>query len=156
MDSTIPLSSSWSSSQVSCGGGGSHTVVSDSLWPHGLQPARLLCPWGFSRQEYCSGLPCSSPGDLANPGIKPRSPALQTDSLPSEPPEKPESLVRNKFVLTVQSYATLTYSLWRMLHASESHCLLLVHQFISTRGISDNEYDFHTSRHTQSFLALPL
>ena len=40
---------------------------------------------GFSRQEYWSGLPCPSPGDLPNPGIKPRSPALQEDSLPSEP-----------------------------------------------------------------------
>ena len=40
------------------------SVVSHSLRPHGLQPARLLCPWGVSRQEYCSGLPCPSPGDL--------------------------------------------------------------------------------------------
>jgi len=39
----------------------------------------------FSRQEYWSGLPCPPPGDLPNPGIKPRSPALQADSLPSEP-----------------------------------------------------------------------
>ena len=36
----------------------------------------------FSRQEYESGLPCPSPGDLPNPGIKPASPALQADSLP--------------------------------------------------------------------------
>ena len=47
-------------------------------------PARLLCPWGFSRQEYSSGLPFPSPGDLPHPGIKPRSPALQADSLPTE------------------------------------------------------------------------
>ena len=40
----------------------------------------------FSRQEFWSGLPFPSPGDLPNPGIKPRSPALQTDSLQSEPP----------------------------------------------------------------------
>ena len=40
---------------------------------------------GFSRQEYCSGLPFPSPGDLPNPGIKPRSPALQADTLTSEP-----------------------------------------------------------------------
>ena len=33
-----------------------HAAVSDSLWPRGLQPARLLCPWEFSRQEYWSGL----------------------------------------------------------------------------------------------------
>ena len=40
-------------------------------------------PWsmGFSRQEYWSGLPCSPPGDLPDPGIEPISPALQADSL---------------------------------------------------------------------------
>ena len=40
----------------------------------------------FSRQEYCSGLPFPSPEDLPNPGTEPQSPALQADSLPSEPP----------------------------------------------------------------------
>ena len=44
---------------------------------------------GFSRQEYWSGLPFPSPGDLPNPGIKPRSPTLQADALTSEPPGKP-------------------------------------------------------------------
>ena len=43
---------------------------------------------GFSRQEYWSGLPLPSPVDLPNPGIEPRSPAWQADSLPSEPPGK--------------------------------------------------------------------
>jgi len=43
---------------------------------------------GFSRQEYWSGLPCPPPGYLPNPGIKPRSPTLQMDSLPAEPPGK--------------------------------------------------------------------
>ena len=42
---------------------------------------------GFSRQEYQSGLPFPSPGDLPDPGIEPRSPALQADALPSEPHE---------------------------------------------------------------------
>ena len=42
----------------------------------------------FSRQEYWSGLPFPSPGDLSDPGIEPRSPALQAGALPSEPPEK--------------------------------------------------------------------
>ena len=41
-------------------------------------------PVGFSRQEYWSELPFSSPGDLPDPGNKPGSPALQTDSLPTE------------------------------------------------------------------------
>ena len=47
---------------------------------------------GFSRQEYWSGWPCPPPGDLPDPGIEPAfsvSPALQADSLPTEPPGKP-------------------------------------------------------------------
>ena len=47
----------------------SHSVVSNSLRPHGLQHARVLCSWGFSRQGYWSLLPCSLPGDLPNPGL---------------------------------------------------------------------------------------
>ena len=43
---------------------------------------------GFSRQEYWSGLPFPSPGDLPNPGIEPGSPTLRADTLPSEPPGK--------------------------------------------------------------------
>ena len=54
--------------------------------------ARLICLWGFSRQEYCSGLPCPPPGDLPNPGIKPKFPTSQSDSLTSEPQEKPMQL----------------------------------------------------------------
>ena len=56
-----------------------------------LQPCRLTvacqAPLSvkFSRQEYWSGLPFPSPGDLPNPGTEPGSPALQADSLPSEP-----------------------------------------------------------------------
>ena len=44
---------------------------------------------GFPRQEYLSGFPFPSPGDLPDPGINPRSPALQADSFLSEPPEEP-------------------------------------------------------------------
>ena len=43
------------------------SVVSDSSRPHGLQPTRLPCPQGFTRQEYWSGLSCPPPGDLPNP-----------------------------------------------------------------------------------------
>ena len=69
--------------------------MSDSVQPYRRQPTRLLCPWdspgkntgvgchfllllpsmGFSRQEYWSGLPFPSSGDLPNPGIEPGSPA---------------------------------------------------------------------------------
>ena len=65
----------------------SHSVVSDSLRPHGLQPTPLSME--FSRQEYWSGLPFPSPGDLPDPGVEPGPPALQEDCLPSGPPGKP-------------------------------------------------------------------
>ena len=56
--------------------------MSDSLWPHGLSME-------FSRQEYWSGLPFPSPGNLPNPGTEPRSSALRADFfLPSEPSGK--------------------------------------------------------------------
>ena len=73
---------------------------------HQISPT-LLTPWTvahqaslsmeFSRQKYWSGLPCPPPGDLSDPEIKPRSPtlsielrspALQVDFLPTDPPEK--------------------------------------------------------------------
>ena len=51
----------------------SRSVMSNCLQPHGLYPARLLCPWGFSWQEYWSGLPLPPQGDLPDPGIEPMS-----------------------------------------------------------------------------------
>ena len=62
------------------------SVVSDSLQPYGLYIAfQAPLSMGFSWQEYWSGLPFPSPGDLPDPGIEPRSPTLQADSFP-EPP----------------------------------------------------------------------
>ena len=54
-------------------------------WTVAYQASQFM---GFSRQEYWSGLPFPSPGDLPDPGIEPRSLALQADALPSEPPGK--------------------------------------------------------------------
>ena len=48
---------------------------------------------GFPRQEYCSGLPCPSPGDLSNPGIKPASPALAGGFFTTESPGKPQGAI---------------------------------------------------------------
>ena len=70
-----------------------------------LSPVPLFAaPWtvanqappsvGLSRQEYWSGLSFPSPGDLPNPGIEPRSPALRADALPSEPPGKAQNLLK--------------------------------------------------------------
>ena len=52
---------------------------------------------GFSRQEYWSGLTFSSPGDLPDPGMEPRSPTLQTDTLPSKPPGEHIKNLRHYF-----------------------------------------------------------
>ena len=56
------------------------SVTSDSSRPHGLQPTRLLCPWDSPGRN--TGVACHSllQGDLPDPGIEPRSPALQGDS----------------------------------------------------------------------------
>ena len=64
------------------------SVVSDSAnpWTVAYQAPPSM---GFSRQEYWSGLPFPSPGDLPDPGIKPMSPSLQGGSLPAEPAGKP-------------------------------------------------------------------
>ena len=61
-----------------------------------MTPRTVCSPPGSSSKgllslpEYGSGLPFPPPGDLPNPGVEPRSPALQADSLPSEPPGKPD------------------------------------------------------------------
>ena len=66
----------------------SHSLMSNSLRPHGLEPTRLLCPWEFFRQEYWNGFLCPHPGDLSNRGMESRSPALQADSLNQMQPKK--------------------------------------------------------------------
>ena len=59
--------------------------------------ARQVPPsMGYSRQEYWSGLPFPSPGDIPNPGIEPGSPTMRAESLPSEPPEKPKVTTTTK------------------------------------------------------------
>ena len=70
------------SESVSC------SVMSDSatLWVVACQAPLSM---EFSRQEYWSGLPFPSPGNLSIPRIEPGSPTLQADTLPSEPPGKP-------------------------------------------------------------------
>ena len=61
----------------------SRVLLFATLWTVAHQAPPSM---GFSRQEYWSGLPFPSPGDLPDPGIEPRSPVLQADALTSEPP----------------------------------------------------------------------
>ena len=78
----------------------SRSVMSDSVTPWTIQSLE------FSRPEYWSGQPFPFPGDLPNPGIKPRSPALWVDSLPAEPPGKPRR--------TVEKQDTVHYLKWSL------------------------------------------
>ena len=60
----------------------------------------------FSRQEYWSGLPFPSPGGLPNPGIEPRSPTSQADSLPAEPQGKPQGklMVTSNYKIEIKTF----------------------------------------------------
>ena len=81
----------------------SNTTKEHKVKVKSLSRVRLFAtPWtvanqaplsmGFSRQEYWSGLPFPSPGNLPDPGIEPRSPAQQTGAVTSEPPGKPKKV----------------------------------------------------------------
>ena len=120
------------------------SVVSNSLQTYGLWPTRLLRPWGFSRQEYWSGLPCPPPGDLPNPEIKPRSSALQTDSLPSESPGRPKntgvgslSLLQGIFLTQESKQGLLHYRwiLYQLSHQGSPNNYATYSQKLRTRGL---------------------
>ena len=101
---------------------------------------RFLCIWGFSRQEFWSGLSCPPSGNLLNPGIKPRYPTLQANSLLSEPPGKPKNtgvgslfllhgelpyglnqgLLNRRWILYQLSYLGSPYSLFSSVQFSRS------------------------------------
>ena len=76
------------------------SVVSDFVTPWTIQSM------GFSRPESWSGYPFPSPGDLPNPGIEPRSPALQADSLSAEPPGKSKNTGVGSLSLLQQIFLT--------------------------------------------------
>ena len=71
-------------SACNAGGGGLVTKSCPTLAIPWTVACQAPLSMGFSRQEYWSGLPFPSPGDLPNPGIEPRSPALQADDLTTE------------------------------------------------------------------------
>ena len=78
----------------------SHVQLFATLWTVAGQAPLSV---GFLRQEYWSGLPFPSPGDLPNAGIEPWSPAFQADALTSEPPGKPYTyLPIDKYFVKIQ------------------------------------------------------
>ena len=96
--------------------------MSDPLWPHGLSVE-------FSRPESWSRQPVRSPGDLPHPGIKPRSPTLQADSLPPEPPGKPKAILKYKIKSKPKLYSTTKYKVKKMLFWQSSLIPLLLNYF---------------------------
>ena len=96
----------------------SHSVVSDSLQPHGL----YIQSMEFSRSEYWSGQPFPSPGHLPNPGIKAMSPALRADSLPAEPQGKPKNPGVSSLSLLQQIFLTQESNQGLL------HCRQILHQ----------------------------
>ena len=79
-----------------------------TLWTVAYQAPLSM---GFSRQEYWSGLPFPSPGDLPNPGIEPRFPALEADALTSEPPETRFQIQKSEIEMKVSPVALLYHRL---------------------------------------------
>ena len=90
----------------------SHVRLCDTLW---TVVHEGLLSMEFSRQEYWSGLSCPPPGDLPKLGIKPRSPTLWEDSLPSEPPGKPMKTGMGSLSL-LQGIFPTQESNWGLLH----------------------------------------
>ena len=87
----------------------SHLLVSDSLQPHGLQPARLLCPWDFpARVLKWVGIPFSR--GSSPPKDQTLSSAFQADSLLTEPPEKPG--IWSGSILKVEPTGLVTDGMW--------------------------------------------
>ena len=125
----------------------SHSVVSDSVtsWTVTHQAPLSI---GFSRQEYWSGLPCPPPGDLPDPGIKSRSPALQADSLPAEPQGKPKNTGVGSLSLLLRIFPPQE-SNWGLLH-----CRQILYQ-LSYQG-SPRIYYLLSNRLTKMKKTLPL
>ena len=129
----------------------SHSVrLIVTLWAHGFME--------FSRPEYWSGLLFPSPGDLPNPGIGPRSPSLQADSLPTEPPGKPiqfSSVQFNHSVVsdsatpwTAARQASLFFTIsWSLLKLMSESVMPPNHLILSSPSLPA----FNLSQHQGSF-----
>ena len=89
-----------------------------TLWTVAYQASPSM---GFSRQEYWSGLPFPSPGDLPDPGIEPGFPTLEADTLISEPPGKPR--------VPLSWLRTQVQSLVRELRSHKPHCMVKINKY---------------------------
>ena len=92
---------------------------------------------GFFRQEYWSGLPCLPPGDPPNPGIEPRFPALQVDSLPTESAGKPKNTGVGKLSFLQGIFPTQQLE-WGLLH-----CRRILYQLSYQGSPNTQKTDFN-------------
>ena len=109
-----------------------------------MTPRRTPLFVEFSGQEYWSGLPFPSPGDLPIPGIEPRSPALQADSLLSEPPGKPSSATKEAIMQQVEK----AHSLQRRPRAAKKKSMYYTHTHTHTHT--------HTRKGFNACLSIPI
>ena len=110
----------------------SRVQVCATLWTVSYQN---LLSVGFSRQEYWSGLPSLPPKDLSNPGIQSRSPALQANSLPSEPPGKSKNTGGGNLSLLQWIFPT------QELNQGLLHCRQILYQL----SYQESDTSFHVS-----------
>ena len=114
------------------------SVMSDSVWPCGLQPSSLPCPW----QEYWSGLPWPHPGDLPDSGIELGSSALQAVSWPLSHQGGPTACLKVKVKVKSLSCVRLFVTPWTV-----------AYQTLQSMGFSRQEYwsDLPFPSHSQIF-----
>ena len=101
----------------------------------------------FSRPEYWSGEPFPFPGDLRNSRIEPRSPVLQADSLPAEPPRKPKNTGAGSLSLLQRSFLTQE-SNWGLLHCRQILCHLSCQGSPVVKDLPANAGDFRDAGST--------
>ena len=118
------------------------------MWPVDRSPPRCLCPWGFSKQEYWSGLPCPSPGYLPNPWIEPTS--LMSSALAGK------FFTRATWEAQKEWWYQLDWELWRMTaplllgipawkvrHRKKAKWMLEAHTPASANTETLHSYDFY-------------
>ena len=103
------------------------SIMSNSATPW-TAACQAPLPKGFPRQEEWIGLPFPSPGDLPDPGIEPRPPALQAQSLPTEPLGKPREFLNSdenhlKFILFLSPYIVFVVQLLSCVQLFATHRL---------------------------------
>ena len=98
----------------------SRSVVSNSLPPMDCSLAKLLCPWGSPGRNTGVGCHFLLQGIFPDPGIKPRSPALQPHSLPSEPPGKPLWVIPKKRRKHFPTHSVSSPLLWYQIQTKKS------------------------------------